>query len=219
MAIINMWSDYLTNRGETGRVDPSLYTPWFADNADAHSYAYGGGTLSKENHVTIYKSHVGLCLADREYNGYDDSDWFMAVWDELTQSVKEVCFASTRGWTYPCYGSTPDATPEVRALAQAYFDRKAAAARKQRRHEQARALVALRQEYREIAALAAAPVMRVRELRRIMGDDYAACVTLLKTKKFRSTFRESMARQIKEWLTDPNPKFPSPLSPRQRQYI
>jgi len=219
MAIINMWSDYLTNRGETGRVDPELYTPWFADNSEAHSYAYNGGTLSRDNHVTIYKSHVGLCLADREYNGYEDSDWFMAVWDEHTQSVKEVCFASTRGWTYPCYGSKPDATPEVRALAQAYFDRKAAAARKQRRHEVARELRAVRLEEREVAALAAAPVMRVRELRRIMGDDYAACVTLLKTKKFRSTFRESMARQIKEWLTDQNPKFPSPLSPRQRQYI
>jgi len=216
MAIINLDSGRIWNGiGEVA----TDYTPWYADTAEAYSYAYSGGALSKENHVTVYKSHVGLCLSDREYNGYDDSDFYMAVWDEVSQSIKEVCFASTRGWTYPCYGSTPDATPEIRTLAQAYLDRKAAEARRKRRQEVARELRAMRQEEREIAALAAAPVMRIRQLRHIMGDDYRACVTLLKTKKFRSTFRESMARQIKEWLVDPNPKFPSPLSARQRQYI
>lgn len=220
MAIINMDSGRIYNQSPFEAVDPSLYTPWYADNADAHSYAHNGGALSKENHVTIYLSHVGLCLADREYNGYDDSDWYMSVWDETTQSIKEVCFASTRGWSYPCYGSKPDATPEVRALARAYLERKAATATKQRRQEQARALIALRNGYREVAAIAAAPVMRVRELRRVMGDDhYRACVTLLKTKKFRSKSREWMAGQIRAWLQNPAPQYPTPLSAKCRQWL
>jgi len=67
-----------------------------------------------------YQTHIGLCLSDREMNGYNDSDWYMKIWNEETQTVEETCFASTRGWSYPCYGSSPDATPEVCAKANAF---------------------------------------------------------------------------------------------------
>lgn len=70
--------------------------------------------------IWLYDSHIGLCLFDREMNGYDDSDFYMTVWNDEKQEPEEIMFASTRGWTYPCYGSKPDATPEVRAKYEAW---------------------------------------------------------------------------------------------------
>ena len=60
-----------------------------------------------------YETHVGLCIADYEENGYNDSDWTMLVWNPVKKCTEKILFATTRGWTYPCYGSFPDATPEV----------------------------------------------------------------------------------------------------------
>jgi hypothetical protein len=57
-------------------------------------------------------------LVTYERNGYDDSDFCALVWDD--SRVKEVTYASTRGWTY--HNSTVvDATPEVQHAARAYF--------------------------------------------------------------------------------------------------
>lgn len=67
----------------------------------------------KEHKVWLYDTHVGLCIEDYERNGYDDSDFFMIVWNPETMEPENICFATTRGWTYPCYASKPDATPEV----------------------------------------------------------------------------------------------------------
>lgn len=50
-------------------------------------------------------------------------------------------------------------------------------------------------------------------------DEYVACFMLLKTKNFRSKFRESMAKQIREWMCDDNPRFEKPLSEKQFSYI
>jgi hypothetical protein len=68
----------------------------------------------------LYETHVGLCLEDREQNGYNDSDFIMTVWNPETQAPERITFASTRGWSYPSYGSRVDATPEVRAAYEAY---------------------------------------------------------------------------------------------------
>jgi hypothetical protein len=69
----------------------------------------------KLENLWLYETHHGLCLREREANGYQDSDFYMLVWDEENQKPQEICFASTRGWSYPCYGSRVDATPEVLA--------------------------------------------------------------------------------------------------------
>lgn len=70
--------------------------------------------------IWLYDTHVGLCLEDRERNGRDDSDWDMLVWNDEAGSADWIEFGSTRGWSYPCMGSKPDATPEVRAKYEAY---------------------------------------------------------------------------------------------------
>lgn len=68
----------------------------------------------------VWKTHVGICLSEREANGSYDSDFFMLVWNWGTMQPEEICFASTRGWTYPALGSSVDATPEVRAAYDAW---------------------------------------------------------------------------------------------------
>jgi hypothetical protein len=69
-------------------------------------------------------TYVGCVLSVREMNGYDDSDFYATVWDEETESVKEIMYASTRSWTYP-NGAKVDATPDVRhkAAEADYADR------------------------------------------------------------------------------------------------
>jgi hypothetical protein len=79
-------------------------------------------TDSSTNPTTIYlyDTHIGVCLAERERNMRDDSDFYMVVWNAEKAEPEEICFASTRGWTYPCMASCVDATPEVKAAYAAY---------------------------------------------------------------------------------------------------
>ena len=195
------------------------YTPWYPDEAQAHSYAYNGGRMSEENHVTISYTHVGLCLFDYERNGYDDSDFYMAVWNPEKGEREDILFASTRGWSYPSYGSKPDATPEVKAAHDAWRAAKAAQHEQERRDEKARAIRAQRADDAKLAAEVGTRPARVRALRRVMGEQYPACVTLLRTKNFRSAFRKNCADQIREWLIEETPKYDCPLSRKQKQYI
>lgn len=67
-----------------------------------------------------YETHHGLCIRDYERNGYNDSDWYMVVWNPEKGEPETIEFASTRGWSYPCYASSPDATPEIRAAYDAW---------------------------------------------------------------------------------------------------
>ena len=71
----------------------------------------------------LYSSHAGLCIKEREANYYDDSDFYMLVWDVEAQAPYEIQFATTRGWSYPCFGSAVDATPEVLAEYRQYLER------------------------------------------------------------------------------------------------
>lgn len=64
-------------------------------------------------------SWAGRVLSRHERNGYDDSDFYALVWDDSTESVKSVDYASTRGWTYHNH-AVIDAPAEIVALAAAY---------------------------------------------------------------------------------------------------
>lgn len=57
-------------------------------------------------------TYVGAVLSTYERNGYDDSDFYAIVWDDETQSLRHVMYATTRGWTYH-NGAKVDATPEA----------------------------------------------------------------------------------------------------------
>ena len=67
-----------------------------------------------EGPLYLRTSHVGLVLADRERNGYHDSDFYAVVWNAEKGCTEEITYATTRGWTY-CNSCKVDATPEVLA--------------------------------------------------------------------------------------------------------
>lgn len=71
----------------------------------------------------------GCVVNTREFNGYDDSDFYATYYDAEAGEFREVMYATTRGWTYPCH-ATIDATPEVLELWKAERARRAEVARK-----------------------------------------------------------------------------------------
>ena len=84
----------------------------------------------------LYDTHVGLCIKDFESNGYDDSDFNMIVWNTEKDEPEIICFASTRYWSYPCYSSSPDATPEILQKYAAWQEKKRIIKEEQERIEQ-----------------------------------------------------------------------------------
>lgn len=65
----------------------------------------------------------GAVVKTWERNGYDDSDFMAMYYDHEAGEFKTVMFATTRGWSYPCYGASEDATPEVLAIWNAARER------------------------------------------------------------------------------------------------
>lgn len=65
-------------------------------------------------------AYEGCVLGLREINGWSDSDFNAYVWDEASQSVQTIMYATTRFPSYHCNAHI-DATPEVIAKATNYF--------------------------------------------------------------------------------------------------
>jgi hypothetical protein len=165
-----------------------------------------------------WETHKGLCLADREMNGYDDSDFYMTVWNAETGAPEEILFASTRGWSYPSYASYVDATPEVRAAYEAYLDKAAAERKALHRKAAAAKLRKLRTDVRERIGTGDRYV-RALKLRRRIGDrDFGRLVTFL-GRNLRSKFKLSLKGQALAWFDDAAPKYARPLSPRQWEAV
>lgn len=169
--------------------------------------------------IWLYDTHVGLCLEDGEYNGYDDSDFYMVVWNPSKREPERIVFASTRGWTYPCYGSKPDATPETLAAYAQYLDARDRLAAMQAYADKVANLCAYRVDCRALAKAAGVPVGKVFRLARTWGKENVLAVAKLAQKNLRSEFKINLKNQVIAWLADPAPKFRSPLSPRQMQFI
>lgn len=160
---------------------------------------------------TLYETHHGLCLYDYERNGYDDSDWYMVVWDPVASQPREIFFATTRGWSYPCYSSKADATPEVRAAYQAYGNYQKRRAEIIRRRAE-------RKRMFEIARKSGLQRQQVERLRGSVGSAWSGIEKLI-TANLRSGFRKSMRDQVIAWATAEQPQYRTPLSPRQMAYL
>lgn len=205
MAIINMGSSYdYANGQRTLRTEfhAGEYCPLPGVN----------GMNDSRQGDTLYVTHQGLCLVDWERNMYDDSDFYMTVWDPVSKSPRNIMFATTRGWSYPCYNSSVDATPEVRAEYDAYM------AYKQRRSE-VLGRRAARQRDAEVALQAGLTRVQVERLKAVVGTDYWDGIKRLITSNLRSGFRISLRQQVMNWINDPAPKFARPLSPKQMAYL
>jgi hypothetical protein len=95
-----------------GKVTPEK-TPECVDRID-----YSCDECRHFDPLYMETTYVGCVLQTYEQNGYDDSDFCAIVWDEESQAIKHITYASTRGWTYP-NGASVDATPEVIEKAKA----------------------------------------------------------------------------------------------------
>jgi hypothetical protein len=209
MAIINMTSNKVWN-SETKSYEPATSFP---DGAYCPLGEYNK-ERSFEKAIVLYKSHVGLCLFESERNGYHDSDFYMTVWNPVEKKPETICFASTRGWCYPCYGSAPDASDEVRAE---YAEWKKAADRRRRIENKWRERKELNKLRDEMGLNSRADVWK---LIRAVGPDAAKGPyhRLLKTKNFRSDFRKSLASQVRDWIAG-NREYKRPLSYKQEAYL
>lgn len=166
--------------------------------------------------LVLWETHQGLCLYDWEANGYDDSDFYMMVWNPEKARPEPICFATTRGWSYPSYGSKPDATPEVIAAWEAYKAAEKVRSAKAKRDEQAKQL---RHQHRVELALTARygfTIKALRNLKRAEGQDrFERAVHLLASSKLRSNFKLDFQKKLAEWLKESNHQYASPFTVRQ----
>ena len=197
--------------------------------ASHHGAGYYGGydietgkTMpDKQGPTALYTwdTHTGLCLEDREFSERDDSDFYMIVWNPEAQKPERITFASTRGWSYPSYGSKPCATPEVRAAYAAYLRRREDAARAKARQDRICAAWSRRQSLRAAAARLGFPYANIIRLQNAIGREDVDLVAALFSPRLRSAFKLSMQAQVVRWLQDAAPKHRSPLSPKQMSYL
>lgn len=159
----------------------------------------------KANPYVLFETYVGMCLRDFERNRYDDSDFYMEVW--TGHGVRTIQFATTRAWSYPCYGSKPDASPEIHAKAEAWT----------KRYNMGQSLLKKRRQLHkdlEKARKMQITLKQFREIQRLDSIQQQAAEILLPVKNFRSEFRKSLATQIRNWLNGDR-KFDQPLSYKQ----
>lgn len=115
---------------------------------------------------------------------HDDYDYALSFHDG---KIVETLISSTAGGT-GLEKFEIDITEENRKLLDRYYHRQAVEARWNRRRRLIEDARKCNCSYHEMKKLEAA----------LNIDEYAACFMLLKTKNFRSKFRESMAKQIRE---------------------
>ena len=168
--------------------------------------------------IVLYTTHHGLCLHSRERNMHDDSDFFMTVWNVEKGAPEEICFASTRGWSYPCYGSDVDATPEVQAAYEAWGTREKAILRKLSRAGKAKKLRLVRRTMYQLAGTHGFSYLKLLHLRTTYHGTWQKVMYLL-TARIRSGFKLSLRNQVIAWLKNPESKYYEPLTRNQAMYV
>ena len=80
-----------------------------------------------------------------------------------------------------------------------------------------------RKDFMKDAKVAGVTYHKMKKLHDVLGDEkYGEAVKMVKSflnERMRSEFRKSLASSIYHWLIDPNPKYNSPLSNKQLQYL
>lgn len=136
---------------------------------------------------------------------HDDYDYALSFHDG---KVVETLISTTAGGT-GLEKFEIDITEENKKLLDRYYHRKSVEGRWSKRHHLIKDARAMRISYHD-----------AKKLNDILDiDQYTAIYMLLKTKTFRSAFRQSLANQVREWLKDELPRFEKPLSDKQFSYI
>lgn len=227
MAIVNFTHDHALER-EDWRNPGTIVGPVWGEGAYCPvsrnlEGRYEGQDVSPRGDALIkWHTHVGLCLREREMNGYHDSDFYMLVWDDEKGEPDEIMFATTRGWTYPALASRVDATDEVKAKYEAWLQVKREERERLQRQEWLEKARTLRARLMQIAAdhdLTPAQRIRFQALVRRRPPSTRDKLFGLFGKRVRSSFKLSLRQQVIEWLADENPRYSFPLSPRQMEWL
>lgn len=144
---------------------------------------------------------TGRVLYLREANYSDDSDFYATYMTNEGEFV-EVCYGTTRGWSY-ANGAIVDATPEVREAYRRCQRSKAAESKLRMRRERSARIKAAGITFPEYLKLQYA----IPEKRAFDG-----IMDILTTAK--GGFRKSLADQVRAWLASDN-AHPTPLSRKQ----
>ena len=164
----------------------------------------------ESNKVWTWHEYIGLCIKEREANYHQDSDFYMMIWDVETQKPREICFASTRGWSYPALGSFVDATKETMKSYNDYLEQKEMEWKQNARDKKAREIWEMRRLARDAAQEHNISFRKL--LRLFMEDDR---IKNLFAKKIRSKFKISLRNQCIAWLQTEKNLFNRPLSRKQ----
>lgn len=155
----------------------------------------------------LVKWAEGRVVNTREDNGYHDSDFFATyLTDEGT--FCEYQYATTRGWTY-ANNAVIDATDDV---AKDYQKMLAFLAESRRqaveimKDKEAASCNITREQYDKLCNTYRDTASR-------------NAIFKLLSSNLRSSFRIQLANQVREWLENENPKYDTPLSAKQLQYV
>ena len=151
---------------------------------------------------------VGKTLSVREMNGYDDSDFYASYWDEESQSIKEIMYATTRFWTYPA-NAVIDATPDIIEKAKLWE-------LKIKRNRKAKELRLERKILWKIKYVTNLPFSKCLKIKDLYQDkDVKKAVYILLSANLRSPFRKSLRDTFINWINAESPKYTSPFSKKQ----
>lgn len=193
--------------------------------------AYPAGTYCRLNKndkspVVLSQSHEGVCLFMRESNYYDDSDFYMTVWNEEKGAPETILYASTRGWCEPCFYSRPDATEEVWEKYRNWEKKVAEEDNLRKIQQSVELLCGIRTSESKVKEMYSLDDGVIIKLRKAYGGwvnatrgDYEAVLNLLSNKRIRSKFKLNLREQVLAWIDEDSPKYSTPLSPRQLMYI
>lgn len=169
--------------------------------------------LTRNNATENYEKHyAGMVIQELWKDERVMSDvWAMCqyavVYDIIQDKVLEICvhcdFDDAKDVRV-----IPDASP---ALVEQYREHMV----RKERHEKAVHLVHKHNERLLQAHHMGVTISQYKRLKVLGSDSYDILYTLLGTKKFRNEFRAKLAEQVRNWLNDPEPKYRTPLSPKQ----
>lgn len=161
---------------------------------------------NNKNEITSI-THKGMVVK----SGIETVQIMSDVWESLSYGLVYDVIADK---TTTVYGRADvDASPELMKLYQESVNRT-------NRHREAVEKWGNHNRNIEQAHLLNLSMKEFKKLRRTYGGKlFDGCWDLLKVKNFRNKFRESLANQLRNWLSEKENKYQYPFSPKQEQFV
>jgi len=159
----------------------------------------------------ITEKYIGKCVDQYSAGGHDWMTTSIVYWDDEAKApASEVVWAEHYGIDVISYNI--DATPEVKAEYETYLANVARRKRIQKTWDN-------RCNLRRIAKECNLTYFQIIKLEKVTPVGFWSDTVKLLRSNLRSAFRKSLKDQILKWVNDPAPKFNSPLSSRQWDFV